>query len=145
MPNRVPIQERRSLDFKESIERMRLCVDTFRSNCIGTALYIVGMQGHDSYRNPRLILGEEERRLQRIPSPEIGCLVSWQESLTFASEKGRPIEVYHMGVVLSTDPIKVAHRDGTKGPFYSEVPVWIPDEFYMDHNVERLFYLPRID
>lgn len=59
-------------------ERIALCTGTLRSNCIGTALYIIGEQKEDSYVHPYLDIQDlylKELKPTQIPSKD--CLIVW--------------------------------------------------------------------
>jgi hypothetical protein len=125
-------------------ERVTLCRHTKRSNCVGTALYIIGAQKED--RSVDLVDSDLEsltaylKKLEQIPAPIEGCLVVW-EGL---------IPITHIGVVTSVNPLLITNRHGAGGSF-------VEDESFEDLNRKyqstacesqmnkRIrYYLPRI-
>lgn len=134
------LQKRKSpeqLDPKVST-RIDRCERINESNCIGTALFLVGMQDRDVSRSIKKVYNEELRRLRRLEEPEIGSLVGWLETYS-----GRVI-VEHMAGVISVDPLLVAHRIKACGPFYTAVSFSIPDEYYNSNKKSKVkFYLPK--
>ena len=105
-------------------ERIALCTDTLRSNCIGTALYLAGEIGNDFFVDTDTVKGRYLNRLRLIDSPAVGCMVAWEDSYKkFIPEvalsrldlnpkmfEERTI-VAHMAVVSSLEPFLLAHRD----------------------------------
>ena len=78
----------------------------FSSNCAGTALYLVGERGVDLY-TPREIAEMILNRLTQAKSSELGYLASWESNG----------ETLHLAVVVNKNPLKLAEREGYKGPF----------------------------
>jgi len=103
------------------------------SNCIGTALYLVGELEEDRY----IWMGRGTRLFKMMPysKPIVGAIVSWNHYT-----KGP----YHMAVVTSLNPLKVTQRDGERGPVETDVPLTRVDWFYLLGKGEsRTFHLPR--
>jgi len=117
-------------------ERIALCRDTRRSNCAGTALYIVGMQDSDRFvtggrRIPRHVL----KPLARLEEPAEGCLVVWERQ--WMGMTG----INHMAVVTSTEPLLVTQRPAYKGPLEEDKPISIASMFYIGQR--RTYYMPN--
>jgi len=109
------------------------CKNTLKkclSNCIGTALYLVGEQPTDSYifnydnkgevdiRDHNVFVRSLVESLEPIP----GSLVAWVRNVR---------EVYHLGVVVNRYPVLVAHRDRYGGDFHSSQPL---EEVMVEHG-----------
>ena len=120
------------------LERMAECRQTIRSNCIGTALYIVGEYEKDEAGDifkihPRLT------KLPRVSRPVIGCLASWERGPV------PQIVVAHLGVVTSLHPLLVTERQGSDGEFLEDTPF---PRIHRDYNTPSygrhkvFFYLP---
>ncbi|MDE1860744.1 MAG: hypothetical protein KGH72_03415 [Candidatus Micrarchaeota archaeon] len=125
------------LSATERNRRIQKCEGTMQSNCIGTAMYLVGMQPEDRY------VGDDRRRvfedilksLQRIDEPRKGCLVSWQRE-----DHDGTVDVIHVAVVTSAQPLLVMHRAGAYEPFYKGIDISVPDGVYWDYG--RVCYIP---
>jgi len=102
------------------------------SNCIGTALYLVGEKEKDEY----LWKGRQKILRKLIPanSPELGYLVSWEH-------KGK---TFHLGVVVNKTPLKIAERDGAKGKFNPSKSFTQITEgyFFWEEGDEVKYYIP---
>ena len=110
-----------------------------RSNCIGTALYIVGEEEKDK---PGDIFKIHSRlsKLARVSHPVIGCLASWERG-SFPR-----IIVAHLGVVTSLHPLLIAERHESEGEFgenrlFSDIHREYSSPSYDRHKV--FFYLPN--
>lgn len=93
--------------------RLELIKDTRQSNCIGTALYLVGLQDLDSHLSTFQVDREYLSGLSRLVEPIEGCLVAW---LNNDNSDHRIISVPHMGVITIEHPPCITHRDGANGP-----------------------------
>jgi hypothetical protein len=108
------------LDFTRRID---LCKDTFRSNCIGTAMYIVGEQQNDTTLSTKTSYGLYLRTLKSIQDPVVGCVAAWVWRAEWWLNPSRTriiennIEIFHMGVVTSSDPLLITHRKSSNGQF----------------------------
>ncbi|NCO18362.1 hypothetical protein COT60_02535 [Candidatus Pacearchaeota archaeon CG09_land_8_20_14_0_10_30_9] len=102
------------------------------SNCIGTALYLVGEKEKDEYlwKERQKIL----RKLTPANSPELGYLVSWER-------KGK---TFHLGVVVNKTPLKIAERDGCEGPFNpSKLSTEIDERYFLGEKGDEVkYYIP---
>ena len=113
--------------------RIAECIGTFRSNCVGTALYITGEIKADEYINAYRIAymlfrqENKEKSLQRVDEPVPGCIIIWRLDLT----SGMPYAVQHAGVITSIKPMLMAHRCG---------PL---EEFVVDQQVGESFTFMR--
>ena len=135
--------------------RMALCNGTFRSNCIGTALYLAGEIGNDFFVDTDTVKGRYLSRLRLIETPVVGCMVAWEESYRkFIPEvalsrldldpklfEERTI-VVHMAVVSSLEPFLLAHRDKCRGKFVVGQPFAEVDSGHK--RSKSFFYLPRM-
>lgn len=95
-------------------ERLKLVRNTKRSNCIGTALFLVGLYEEDRFLSPKAAYERYLSNLEELDLPEIGCLVSF----------GKTFKVAHLGVVTSLEPLKVTEREWTEGPFSENSDFW---------------------
>jgi hypothetical protein len=115
-------------------DRIVLCKGTFRSNCRGTALYIVGEIDNDEYV-PQYITKQIEK-LKEVTVPVKHCLAVW-----ICYPERQYDYVYHMGVVVSTVPLLVTHREGFHAKFIENQP--IKDAIPMLYDNVIKFYLPQ--
>ncbi|MDE1860958.1 MAG: hypothetical protein KGH72_04555 [Candidatus Micrarchaeota archaeon] len=118
-------------------ERAELCRNTLRSNCIGTALYLVGMQSDDEFIGDHqgMLFRSLLSSLRRLDEPAVGCLVAWQ----WDHRPGMPY-VYHMAVVTATEPLLATHRSGRNEPVYEQHTLSDIAKAYALHG--RSYYLP---
>jgi hypothetical protein len=72
------------------------------TNCIGTALFLSGVNDSDEYFSPPQAKRHFLPRMESLSQPEEGAIISWENDAT----------VNHMGVVVSVNPLKVTHRLG---------------------------------
>ncbi|MDE1865838.1 MAG: hypothetical protein KGH94_04350 [Candidatus Micrarchaeota archaeon] len=84
----------------------------FGSNCIGTALYITGERKIDGTVDTFEAHNKYLKSLTEIKNPVVGCLVVWWGETVLLGDKTPKINVHHMGVVVSTDPLLVTNREG---------------------------------
>ena len=83
-------------------------IGSHKTNCIGTALYLVGEKFKDEH-----VEDETEiifNKFVESANPEIGYLVGWINKRN---------KIYHAAVIVKTNPLLVANRDGIGVPFYS--------------------------
>jgi hypothetical protein len=113
-PKAVALREEKPqglpLEFKD---RTALCKGTHRSNCVGTALFILGRLEEDYHIEPN----EANKYLEPLSasySLSVGCLVGWHSRLT--------AELIHLAVVTSVDPRLITHRTGINGKFIENQP-----------------------
>ncbi|MCL5419979.1 MAG: hypothetical protein M1354_03850 [Candidatus Marsarchaeota archaeon] len=123
--------------------RIEECRGSRRSNCIGTALYIVGEIEEDRHIEPHLAQ-EYLMGMETVERPELGCLVAWQEEVRpivrydasvlrfYGSDAEKYEEIVrdnsftltlHLGVMTYTDPLLVTSRWGFKGKFFIDQPL----------------------
>lgn len=60
-------------------ERIGLCRGTWRSNCIGTALYVTGEINTDSLVSTIDAKKDYADRMIAINDPVVGCLAAWED------------------------------------------------------------------
>lgn len=148
MPNgkiliRNPLLEQRT------ILRINECRYIQRANCVGTALYIVGMRNSDSHANTKKTFRQEIKRLKRTEKPKKGCLVVWQNTgwhrswWAAAEIKHLDTEILHMGVVASLGPLSVIHRDGLRGAVERSRFVDLHNLWATQRRTIAEFYLPK--
>lgn len=103
------------------------------SNCIGTALYLVGEKEIDEYiwdEQYEILNGISEKK-----EPEIGFLVGW------CSIEG---EIYHLGVITKVNPLLITHRDGKDGPLKINEPFRRINAYYNKYSRSKIrFFCPR--
>lgn len=91
-------------DFYEFMKERILKMERRNSNCIGTALYIVGEKDSDNY----LSRDESKKMLSKMKfsaKPELGYLVLWASG-------GIP---YHAGTIFMENPFYIVHRSEKNG------------------------------
>lgn len=74
------------------------------SNCIGSALYLVGEIEHESYYSRE----KGKIKLSRMKNslrPELGYIALWQSGG----------ELFHAGVIFEENPFKIVHREESNG------------------------------
>lgn len=86
--------------FSEFLNKRISLVVKNKSNCVGTALYLVGEEDSDQY------LSRDESRkklskMKRVIKPELGSLVLWESG-------GIP---FHAGVIVMENPFYILYRD----------------------------------
>ena len=99
---------------EDMAKRLQSRRDTFISNCIGTALYIVGKVEKDAYIDPNVAHESYLKDLREIKTPVAASLVVWRDV-----EDGN-IRVAHMGVVTAGNLIEtslVSYRFGYMSRF----------------------------
>lgn len=124
-------------EFYEMIEERKKNVFDGKSDCAGTALYLVGEIDEDkAVVNPEKYLS----RLEKTGSPEIGYLIDWED------EKNNS---YHLAVVANKEPLTLLTRNGSKAKFeewqsFKETD-YIYDELISDFGIIKKrnnFYVP---
>ncbi len=103
------------------------------SNCIGTALYLVGELDHDRYiwkgRNHRLF------RMTPLLEPIPGAIASWNNYKTLSK---------HMAVVTSVNPLRLVQRYECKGKIEIDISINNIDlVFLKELGDNRTFHLPK--
>jgi hypothetical protein len=96
-------------------ERLAEIRGTRQSNCIGTALYLAGLEGKDVSRSGERVLWEKWPFLNesgKLREPEEGALIAWMVS------NGDTVEFQHMGIVTGINPLRITHRGGCEDPIY---------------------------
>ena len=101
------------------------------SNCIGTALYLIGRRSLDEHIDPEKAYQiVHSNKYKGLKSPRIGSIITW-ESLD---------SVDHMGLVVGKDPLLITERVGYGGPLIEENPYWLVNKRY--HEKKNYFYVP---
>jgi hypothetical protein len=137
---------------KEMLKRIALCRNTFRANCIGTARYLLGQEEDDVFVPAETGFPTYLAGLKRLNEPKLGCIVVWTwkpsswlgEPLEIEAKTGKyPIvEVYHMGIVTSLEPLGITHREKTRGRFIENQPIAELQKEYDSMHFVQLFYAP---
>jgi len=130
---------------KEMNSRIESCRSTRRSNCHGTAFYIIGEQGNDEYVGKK---SDSLFNMKMLAAPIEGCLVAFVPLRSLVDRvKNFP---KHSGVVTSLDPLLVTHRISEDGEFVENQPFEdVRSMRYFGHGHQylldtiSLFYLPR--
>jgi hypothetical protein len=116
--------------------KINLTKDLRISNCIGTALFLVGERDYDEHYEPGPeVYYEHLGDLKELWRPLKGCLIAWQL-------RGNHSEVHHMGIVTSTDPLLVTHRPGVDMLVIENEP-FLDIELYGASAYKVAFYLPQ--
>jgi len=79
------------------------------SNCVGTALYLVGESDTDKYLD-RYTSRDVLLNFRKSFCPQKGYFVCWMDGTN----------PFHVGVVLETNPLTILHRDGCDGYLKSD-------------------------
>lgn len=114
--------------------RTELCRGTHRSNCLGTALFIVGEVDRDEFIHSCMMphfLG----KMKEIDAPFAGCLVSFEKG----ADDFR--EVTHLGVAVSANPPLLANRRGCNGTLIESEPIGATTRAYP--GTAQFFYVPE--
>ena len=135
---------------KETLQKILLCKETTiqdrvktGSNCVSTALFITGEIDKDKYVNPRTVYSSVLKKLQKIESPRLGCIVAWTFDL------GSSIYVEHMAVVTATVPhTLVTHRKALVGSLVENQPIevvglpaklnYCKEEYFLPKNIKSI-------
>lgn len=93
-----------------------------KSNCIGTALYLVGETDQDEY----LWKGCQSffNKMAKSNQPELGYLVVWTNLED---------TIYHAAVITGKAPLTIAMRNGVDGPFYPNTSFEYADNEYKSY------------
>ena len=108
------------------------------SNCIGTALFLVGEQLTDDFVYGTIFYLNMDHTdyiesMEEVSEPKTGCLVAWENI-------GR--NIIHLGVIVNENPVLVAHRDGSKGQFHKNMPLERVNEIYDCGNERIRYFIP---
>jgi hypothetical protein len=135
---------------KETLQKILLCKETpleqrvkTGPNCASTALFITGEIDKDKYVNPKTVYSTFLRKLQKIESPRLGCIVAWTFDL------GSSVYVEHMAVVTATAPhILVTHRKALVGDLVENQPIevvglpaklnYCKEEYFLPKNIKSM-------
>lgn len=93
-------------------QRVEDCVGTRRSNCIGTALYLTGIQNEDKFVEITEAYESFFRRLDLREELSLGGIITWEKDF------GALIDVIHAGIITSICPFEIMHRRGTDDKFF---------------------------
>lgn len=130
---------------EKMLRRIAKCRGTERSNCRGTAMYLVSEQRFDVGLDLHFFKDEYLSRMPPLTLPVQGCLVSWE-----SYER-----VLHIGIVSSVEPLLVTHRLAWWSAFVENVPFSVIDQEmnelyakYQEAGKNRgdkvVYYLPKI-
>lgn len=79
------------------------------ANCIGTGLYLFGLTEKDGLNEDLIrVYDDYLKKLEFLNKPQLCSLVSWEK----IRKRKNNIEVVHLGIVSSLNPLKVIHRQG---------------------------------
>lgn len=92
-------------ELQRRIESLR---GTHQSNCIGTALYLAGLENVDEVYDTDIVYYKILKDLRKTDNPQRGTLVAWLNHNT-----SRYLTICcHMGVIIKQKPLTLAHRPG---------------------------------
>lgn len=117
---------------KQVNARINECKGTRRSNCRGTALYLVGESEGDVVVDSGNRLDLQLKNMRRVKEPAERSLVVWRSRKTAS--------VLHMGVVTSVNPVLVTNRESADGVVFENQPIAEIQNTYDNCAVE--YYLP---
>ncbi len=102
------------------------------SNCIGTALYIVGEQDFDDPE--RIIKSNKFENLNQISYPLKGCIVAWKEG------NQSPL---HAGVITEDNPKhRFIAREYNNGPYFKNLDLEEENKSWEEEGTKMVFYIP---
>jgi hypothetical protein len=78
---------------------------------------------------------------KKLPSPVVGCLISWEIPVPKYERSSNRIWVAHMAVVVSVGPLMIANRLRRDGEFVEREPFEVRNKEYSDNGA--VFYLPK--
>ena len=107
-----------------------------RSNCIGTALFLVEEVKRDRYMLTLRCYEERLRKLKEVSPPQEGCLIAWINT--------RNLETMHLGIVTNASPILVTSRRGREGSLHLNDPLNEVNDEYRGKGIEVRYFLPTI-
>jgi hypothetical protein len=132
-------ESQKKIDFKEMEKRLAKCENGTDSNCVGTALYIIGQIKEDKYKDTTTVYETYLSYLNVLDKPSKGTIIAWHMSVD-----GK-IETKHMGIVVSTEPVIVASRLGNQGIFDPKLSLETLEEHYAPITaLQHVFYEPKI-
>ena len=109
--------------------------ELYPSNCIGTALYLVGEIEEDIDIGVHTAYNNYFRHLNVSLNPQIGSLIAWQHQ--------EPRKIVHCAVITRLEPLEVAHREGCKGTVETNQPIESVKRTYRHFKGSLVYYLPR--
>ena len=114
-------------------ERRRNLKDDF-SNCISTALYLVGETDNDSHiEYPDKYI----QKLKKTDNPSLGCLIDWEDIIS---------GTYHMAVIVKENPLMLSTRNGSGENFIKNQLFSETDSIYKEtiwrYKEKNNFYIP---
>ena len=113
LPGQMPLGSCcESTVFQERLREARaldLAVPKSDSNCMGFALYMLGLLALEAYVDPTEAFNRASPQLTQIPAPVPGCLV-----VSFL--RNSCTEVSHAAIVVEADPLRVLQRAGFGEP-----------------------------
>jgi hypothetical protein len=114
------------------------------SNCIGTAMYLSGLQGSD-----HSVEGDDVIKLKELPilsAPVKGCIIAWQNTMRCMGPH-ESVSISHMGIVAyvggTEGEMLITHRDGPNKPFIENQKFSEVNEKYNKYgHLDVIYYLP---
>ncbi len=139
--NAVQLRQIAAEKFADELKlRVVLSRGSMQSNCMGTAMFLIGEQKEDRYLDICCRQREMLDRMIQLPKPTRASIAVWYKN---APE----FMIEHMGVIVSVDPILVTHRTGCDDEFIENEPFLDIDPRYRagreGRDVKLAFYLPR--
>jgi hypothetical protein len=102
------------------------------SNCVGTALYLIGETDSDKYlsrKESRKLISKMERAIK----PELGYLALW-------ASDGVP---FHAGVILMDNPFYIVHRNEKNGLLTKERLDTFSDYIFKNVGLKPIYRVPN--
>ncbi len=120
-------------DFESFINERKDKVSLRDSNCVGTALYLVGERDFDKYIS-RKDSKEIVSKMKKAREPDTGYLVLWENNGN----------IYHAGVVLrDKPPFHILHRTEVNS-YLSDNPLEEFSEFiYSKMGIKPAYRIPN--
>jgi hypothetical protein len=119
-------------DFSEFIKNRSSQVPRNNSNCVGTALYLVGETDSDkslSRNDSKKIIS----KMKRAVKPELGYLALWESD-------GIP---FHAGVILMDNPFYIVHRNEVNGLLTKEKLDTFGDYIFKKMRLKPAYRIPH--
>jgi hypothetical protein len=138
----TPLDENKLSYFKQLDARIKHCrredkAHASLSNCVGTGLFLVGLQEKDVYA--RVYEVQQLKQLQKAQTPELGGLVSWEEDVC-----GR-LDIDHLAVVTHIDPVLLTHREGFSEKLLENQPFEeVVKAYKINPRIKVIFYMPEM-
>lgn len=121
-------------DFYKMIAERRRNLEDDCSNCVGTALYLVGEIDNDLHiEHPNQYI----KNLKKTDKQLLGCLIDWEDTIS---------GIYHIAVIVKENPLTLSTRNGKNEKFIKNQLFLEVDSIYKE-TLWRLkeknnFYIP---